>query len=512
MAEQELAKVDYQKPLEDVPYAAVTAAKEKAHRDLGAKIAAIVGPKNVSDAVQDLDKFARDTSLEKSGRPAFVVTPENTQQISDLVKLANEMKLPMVPVSSGTHQYGAALPRMGGLILDLSSWQDIYRIDRRNRAVRVAPGVTYDQLQDALDKEGLRALIPLLPRKDQSVLTAHLEAHPMLIPEFNYSEPVYTLEIVLPTGELFRTGSAAVASPEETQTDMVGPWGPGLDWNRLFTRSQGTLGVVTWANVMAEPKPVKQKLYFTADDDLKTLVDFTARIQKKWIGYECFILNRVSLADILAKDRKEAEQLQRNLPAYVQVFCIGGLKRFPDERIAYQEADLLETSQECGVDPQPTLAGAPRAAAFFEKNLGRCWDKDVYWKDVRRGASADLFFITPMNRAENFVRAVQNQTAAAGYNFQDVGFYLQPIENGRAAHVEFSFPYQPEDAQECAQVRQLHAQASEAAYTLGALYTRAYGCWARITSDRNTGQHQTAKLIKELLDKNNIMNPGKLGL
>ena len=512
MAEQTLAKVDYQKPLDDMPYEEVTEAKAKYHKAISEKIAAIVGEKNISESPEDLEKYAQDKSLERCGSPSFVVFPENMEQICKLVKLSNEIKMPIIPVSSGTHNYGAALPRMGGMILDLSSWKEIHKIDHRNRAVRVAPGVNYNELQGALEKEGLRALIPLLPRKDQSVLTAHLEAHPMLIPEFNYSEPVYTVEIVLPTGELFRTGSAAVAPPEETQTDMVGPWGPGLDWNRLFTRSQGTLGVITWANIMAEPKPQKQKIFFTAASDIRTLVDFTHRIQKKWIGYECFILNRVNLATILAKSKDEIEGLQRKLPAYVQVFCIGGLNRFPDERIAYQEADFLETSQDCGVMPLGTIPEAPFAASFFEKNLGRCWDGEVYWKDVRKGASADIFFLTTMNKANEFIGAMQQQAADAGYNFQDIGFYLQPIENGRAAHVEFSIPYDPEDSEECAQVKQLHVKASEKIYNLGSLFTRAYGHWAQIAAGHNTGQYQTAKLIKELLDKNNIMNPGKLGL
>ena len=512
MDEQKLAKVDYQKPLEDVSYGEVTAAKGKYQKEINHKIAAIVGEKNVSDMPEDLEKYASDKSLERYGKPAFVVCPKNMEQICELVKYANTIRLPIIPVSSGTHNYGAALPRMGGMILDLSGWKEIHKIDHRNRAVRVAPGVNYNELQDALEKEGLRALIPLLPRKDQSVLTAHMEAHPMLIPEFNYSEPLYTAEIVLPSGELFRTGSAAVAPPEQTQTDMVGPWGPGLDWNRLFTRSQGTLGVITWVNIMAEPKPGKQKLYFTASPDINTLVNFTGRIQKKWIGYECFILNRTHLANILSKTPSEREMIQRKLPAYVQIFCIGGLKRFPDERIAYQQADFLETSQECGVTPLHTIPEAPRAADFFEKNLHRCWEGDVYWKDVRRGASADIFFITTMNKAADFIHVMQQQAGAAGYNFQDIGFYLQPIENGRAAHVEFSIPFNPEDQQECAQVKQLHGLASEEVYNLGALFTRAYGPWAQITASRNAGQYQTAKLIKELLDKNNIMNPGKLGL
>jgi FAD/FMN-containing dehydrogenase len=293
---------------------------------------------------------------------------------------------------------------------------------------------------------------------------------------------------------------------------MVGPWGPGLDWNRLYTRSQGTLGIVTWANIMAEPLPSKQKIFFTCSNRIDELVQFTARIQKKWLGYECFVLNRANLACILAQTPDQIDELQRRLPAFVQVFCIGGLKRFPAERIAYQEADFMETSQECGVTPMATIPEAPRAAGFFEKSLGQCWNGNVYWKDRRAGASADIFFITTMNRAADFMAVMQQQAADNGFNYQNIGLYLQPIENGRAAHLEFSIPYCPDDTRECTRVRDLHRSTSERMYALGAVFTRAYGHWALLAHGKNAAQHSTAKMIKEILDKNNIMNPGKLGL
>ena len=235
-------------------------------------------------------------------RPAFVVFPRTADEVCRLVRLANEELLPLIPASSGTHNYGCAIPRMGGVVIDLSGWKKILKIDHRNRAARIEPGVTYDELSEALNKEGLRPLMPLLPRKDQSVLTAHLEAHPMMIPEFNYSEPLYTAEIVMPNGEIFRTGSAASGTPETIHTDMVGPWGPGFDWNRLYTRSQGTLGIVTWANIMAEPLPSKQKIYFTPGRTITDLTNFTYTVQRKWLGYECFILNRVNLGAHACRD------------------------------------------------------------------------------------------------------------------------------------------------------------------------------------------------------------------
>lgn len=512
MSTQTPAMVDYQKPLDDVPYAEQCAARTAHHAEVRQKLEAIAGAERVFDSADVIARYASDLSLEKAGRPAFVVRPENTQQVCELVRCAAGLTMPVIPLSSGTHLYGAGLARLGGMVLDLSQWKEIHAVSTRNRSVRIAPGVTYDQLQAELEPQGLRALMPLLPRRDQSVLSAHLEAQPMLIPEFNYSEPVYTAEIVLASGEIFRTGAAAVAPPEQTANDMVGPWGPGIDWNRLLTRSQGTLGVVTWVNVMAEPLPLKQKLFFTAASSIEPLLGFTSRVQKKWLGYECFILNRANLACMLANTPAEIDALQQSLPAFVQVFCIGGLKRFPDERIAWQEADFLETSQECGLTPRTVLAEAPRAARFFEKNLRRCFPGEVYWKDSRCGASADIFFITTMDRVPGFVSAMQQQAAQAGYNFQDIGIYVQPIENGRVAHLEFSLPYNRDDGRACERMRELHASASRAMFSLGALFTRAYGSWAQLAHGSNAAQQQTARLIKELLDPNNIMNPGRLGI
>jgi hypothetical protein len=511
MSEKTLAKVDYIKPLEDKPYDEVVAEKESYHKEIKDKLTSIVQEKNVKDDPEILENYSKDESLETPRRPSFVVFPKDTNQVSELITYANEIKLPVVPVSSGTHNYGSAIPRMGGMIIDLSGWKKIHKIDHRNRAVRIEPGVTYDQLQETLEKEGLRALMPLLPRKDQSVLTAHLEAHPMLIPEFNYSEPLYTAEIVMPQGALLRTGAAAMAPAETTNTDLVGPWGPGFDWNRLYTRSQGTLGVITWANIMAEPLPAKQKIFFTPFMSIDDLVSFTYQILRKWIGYECFALNRSTLAMMLADTMPDDYlELKKVLPEYSLIFCIAGLKRFPDERIAYQEADFREVAQTWNVNPQSTIPEVPQAVPFFEKHFRRCWQKDIYWKDAYKGASVDIFFFTPMEKAQNFITALKDEALKIDYPHDEIGIYLQPIENGRVCHLEFTLPYNPEDTGECDLIRTFYRSASERMYGLGAHFTRAYGLWSEMVYGRNALHYQTAKTIKETLDPNNIMNPGRI--
>jgi len=512
MPEKIPAKVDYIRPLEDKPYSQVVKEKKEYKEGLKKKLSDIVGASSVFDDAETLSKYSKDKSLETPRKPTFVIYPKNTEEIQKIVKLANEEKIPVIPASSGIHFYGATIPEQGGIVIDLKGWKKIFKIDPRNRAVRIQPGVTYGELQPELEKNGLRALMPLLPHREKSVLTAHLEGEPMMITEFNYSEPLYTCEIVLPKGEIFRTGAAAPAPPETTATDLVGPWGPGFDWNRLYTRSQGTLGIITWANIMAEPLPRVQKIFFTPFKELNSLVNFTYGIQHRWLGYECFALNRENLAAILAEDGVSGYgELKKKLPFFTLIHCIAGTKRLPEEKVAWQEQDMLEEAQAQGVNPQATIPEAPHAKKFFEEHLRRPWPKDIYWKDIPKGASADIFFITTLNRVPEFVKAMNEIAECFEYPVSDIGIYIQPIENGRATHLEFNLPYDPNNQAEKDQISKLHFTASEKLLALGGVFTRAYGRWAYMVNNQNAIGSKVAKIVKDFLDPNNIMNPGKLG-
>lgn len=513
MPEKIPAKVDYIKPLEDKPYKAVVKEKEDYLKELKKKLSDIVGAKNVKNDDGTLKKYSKDKSLQPVRRPTFVVYPKNRDEIQKIVALANESLTPVIPCSSGVHSYGATVPEQGGIVMDLKGMKKIFKIDFRHRAARIEPGVTYGELQDELEKHELRALIPLLPHPEKSVVSAHLEGEPMLIADFTYSEPLYTCELILPKGDIFRTGSAAPAPPEETRTDLVGPWGPGFDWNRLLARSQGTLGVVTWANIMAEPLPRVQKIFFTQSDDIERLVLFAYKIQHKWLGYECFALNRVNLAAILAdKWPDDYLEYRKKLSEWTLIHCIAGTKRRPEEKVEWQETDMMEVAREEGVEPLLNIPQVAGAKEFFSKYLRRPWPKKGHWKEAYKGASADIFFLSTMDKAKEFIDALYDEATKNDYPSSDIGVYIQPIENGRACHIEFNIPYNPEDDDESHVVKNLHESGSERLMNLGGVFTRAYGKWAALANSRNAVQYKVSKQIKDVLDPNGIMNPGKLGL
>ncbi len=208
------------------------------------KLEAIVGKKNVLDDEETLTGYSRDMSLSEPRRPTLVVKPKDTEEVQKIVKLSNKQQVPVVPVSSGVHFHGETIPEQGGIVVDLGRMDKVVQVDARNRKVKVEPGVTWGNLQEALKKHGQMGLNPLFPHPAMSALTSSLERNPMLIPKYEYAEPVLTMEVVLPNGELFRTGTASAANTEEAY-----PEGPGIDFYRLFQGAQGTLGIVTWLNI-----------------------------------------------------------------------------------------------------------------------------------------------------------------------------------------------------------------------------------------------------------------------
>jgi FAD/FMN-containing dehydrogenase len=309
--------------------------------NLKGELTKILGAEYFSDDQETLKQYSKDYSLVPPRMPTCVVKPKNVEEIQKIVKLANKLKTPIVPSSSGAHFYGASIPSQGGIVVDLVRMTRILQIDERNRKVMIEPRVTWGQLQEELEKHDLMALNPLLPHASKSVLTSHLEREPIIIPKFEYSEPVLTMEAVLPTGELFRTGSASTpdALSPKAHTDLCMPYGPGTNFFRLFHGAQGTLGIVTWMNVKVEYLPKTQKIFFIQFSEINDAVEPLYRIQRLMLGNECLLVNDFNLANILTEEWPgNFEESRKTLPPFTLILVLAGGRRLPEEKIEYERA------------------------------------------------------------------------------------------------------------------------------------------------------------------------------
>jgi hypothetical protein len=466
----------------------------------------IVGAKNVLDKKDTLELYSGDQSLNPPKKPSAVVKPKNTEEVQALVQFANKTLTPLIPSSSGIHFLGATLPEHGGVIVDLSRMNKILEIDPRNRKVKIEPGVTWHQLQEALKEHDQMPLNPIFPHPLTSALTSSLEREPMLIPKYEYGDPVLTMEIALPNGDMFRTGTAS-----DDHTDGAYPEGPGIDFFRFIQGAQGTMGIVTWLNIKTEYRPKHQKAFFTAFTELEDAVEPIYKLQHRHVGNECFVLNKFLLASLLCDEYpKDFEKLMDELPPYTLVLVIAGAPRRPLERIAYEEEALMEVASDFRFEPAKTVAGIAGLESTMIKKLRNLPSNGEYWKTLFKNSTQDIFFITTMDRAQSYTDLALSYAASYGLNVNSVGIYMQPLERGRACHLSFCLPCDLTNEKEKENIRDLYLDLSDKLISEDAFFTRPYGPWADMVYRKATTYTATLKDIKKVFDPNNILNPGKL--
>jgi hypothetical protein len=478
------------------------------------KLLEIVGAQNFFDSSEVLKKYSEDFSLVPLGTPNFVVKPKDAFEVQKVIQFANEQLIPVVPVSSWVHFHGATIPKQGGIVLDLARLNRILEIDESNRRVRIESGVTWEQLTDELKKRGFRMIMPLLPPAGRSVLTDYLEREVPTNTVYDYGEPLQGMEVVWPTGEIFRTGSASVNGYPDSKSKGANPSGPGIDFYRFLQGAQGTMGVVTWSNFKIESIPKIDKVFFAPIHDLPNAMEFLYRVLPRRIGQECLLLNQVNLAAILAEDWPgEFEKLRRTLPGWTLILVLSGLLRRPEEKIAYEEKALSEIMKNefKKISLTDNLPGFPGLGRKLLPLLRKPWPKDLtYWKNRYKGRCQSLFFVARPVLAKKFIDLVEGMAARSGYPISDIGSYLQPIEHNRACHLEFSFFYDPSNPTEIEKVRSLYRDAAIALLNEGAFFTRPYGQLAPILYERAASYTMVLRRLKKVFDPKNIMNPGNL--
>src|SRR4030043_376844 len=169
----------------------------------------IVGKDFASDRKEERYFYARDGGLMPPHEPDFVVMPETTEEVQEIVKLANKEKMPLVPKGSGLALTGLVIPQRGGIVLDMKRMDRILEVNEKARYVVVEAGVTQGILKSHLQKHHprLRHSIPDSPPVATVVANAVIHGQGRLSQQHGFnSDMVSGLEVVLPTGELCRLG------------------------------------------------------------------------------------------------------------------------------------------------------------------------------------------------------------------------------------------------------------------------------------------------------------------
>ncbi len=461
----------------------------------------------------------RSSSVVQPGHsPSCIVQPANPDELQAVIGFANEAGINLTVTSStGIHRNGGIANPGKNVLIDLSTWQKIDLIDRRNRTCRIESGVTYGQLIAALTEHGMTLPIPLAPRCGKSVLAAVMDRTPTTWPnkQWDSSDPVGSTEFFFGNGERFRSGAGGGPGSIEQQRQSGGAQkfssGPSqTDFHRVVQGAQGTMGILTWITLRTELMPRVQKSFFTSNERLEKLLPFVYAIQRGSLGEQTLILDRTATAMLLANgDMNAFVTLRSEMPAYICLQNIAGFERLPQERLAYHLQDIARFAKKFDL-PIEEQVGTCSAVDLYSRISQPCGEVD--WRDKLRGNSLSIFFLSTLDRMPAFYRIFVDTAQEFGIPEIEIGTYIQPIVQNHSCHIEFILPFDSSSETEMDRMKQIERQAVVRLMDAGAFFNRPYGSASELVWAQNPANFQLVKIIKGLFDPKRILQRGKWGL
>ncbi|MBM3119347.1 MAG: FAD-binding oxidoreductase [Chloroflexi bacterium] len=445
----------------------------------------IVGKDYVSNQKEEQYFYARDGGLMPAHEPDYVVLPRTTEEVQEIVKLANREKVPIVPKGAGLALTGLVIPQKGGILLDMKRMDRILEVNEKARYVVVEGGTTHGALKSYLQKHhpDLRHSIPDSPPVATVVANVVIHGQGRLAQQHGFnSDMVSGLEVVLPTGEICRVGSCSVSSYWFSK-------GPPLpDMSGLFLGWFGTTGIITKLGLKLYPcKKMRDIMLFLTDrvelvPDIMLKLSHTEMVEDVTISAQPLPLRYKGTFWIMAYitgDSEEELEFKRKMVwdalwGYFESRDIGPLSVSPD-----MKAPLM---------------------SMPSKDITR-------FADVAKGGGFQYAGpITPIEKFPAFIKKLEE--VATKYSV----FYASTtrlIGSGHCMMFSFSFSFNRANPDEMARAKEALDECSRFALEEGGVLWKADLYEQKLLMEKmDPNTLNLMKKVKQLLDPNGIMNPG----
>jgi FAD/FMN-containing dehydrogenase len=465
------------------------------------ELVSIVGKENATAAKHIRYAYSYDLSFVKPKLPDYVVMATTVEQIQNIMKFANREKIPVVPYTAGTNIGGLCIPERGGILLDLKRMNKIIRIDDESHYAVIEPGVSHAQLATELYKYNLRWSWPVGPPSASSSSCAISHGIGGLSGRYGLnSEEITSMEVVLPTGELVRVGSCAI---QEDSWHSVLPL-PQLDG--LFKGWLGSSGVVTKIGLRVHPIPPVLKVFTVSTWNIEDMVSYMRNLG----NYEiCDDLTAVSWW--LAQVPIPSPYIPKPDDA-PEWFCFGTTFSWTEKekeareeiwQMALEEEQKKGTSIKYAEYPEEALKARtqlPSQIVGSTKNYTKMAGGGISWPGT----------FTPVNKW------------APVYNEWKkilIDHNLSPsvrATNYRGVHygmLRAMIPFNKRSPEATENARQAIVECLKVDLDAGGIpYKPPVDFAAEINKRAHPGYLSLLRQVKKLLDPNDIMNPGKLGI
>lgn len=428
------------------------------------------------------ERFGKDESFHASVPPDAVVTPKSTEEVSQIVKLCAAHRVPVIPYGTGTALEGHVAALYGGISINMQEMNDVIEVHDEDLDVVVQPGVTRKQLNQYLHDRGL--FFPIDPGADASIggMTACRASGTNAVRYGTMRENVLALTVVLADGRVIKTSRRARKSAA------------GYDLTRLFVGSEGTLGVITEITLKLYGIPEAISSAVCTFPDLDSAVGTVINT----------IQYGVPVARIELLDEAQIDAINRYSKTDLAVAPTLFLEfHGSTQGVAEQAQVVQELAADAGgsnfqwttnTEERNRLWQARHDAAYACKALrpdGEIWATDV---------------CVPISQLAECIRETQrdikesNLVAPIVGHVGDGNFHLVLLVD-------------KEDPEENERAQQLHERMVMRALAMGGTCTGEHGIgYGKL--DFLIAEHGEAvsvmRAIKQALDPDNIMNPGKI--
>ncbi|MBM4328258.1 MAG: FAD-binding protein [Deltaproteobacteria bacterium] len=455
--------------------------------DVFTKLAEIAGPGNISASAVDCLAYSRDMSVHW-GAPDAIVFATDTDQVSKLLALANQEKIPVTARGTGSSVTGAALAPKGGILLDFTRLNKIKGINRADGFAVVEPGVICNALNAAL------APTHFFPPDPGSAAICTIggmiatNASGVRAAKYGTTKDyVKALTVVLADGRVIRTGDVAPKSSA------------GYDLTHLFASSEGTLGIITEAVVKILPMPEYEAFAKASFPDVDTAAKAVEKIFTSGIELAtCEILDNVSLQ--VARDA-----LKMDIPADVNCQLFMALDG-PKSAVRDQIEQIDEICKSVG-------------------GMGNLWSDNPAEKAklfaARGGLVPAMSRLKPVHRLVPLVEDLGvpiSRIPATIAEIQQIGkkygFPVATFGHIGDGNLHATFIMNPTDPEHWKQVKSIALEFIDMTLRQEGTVSAEHGIGMAKSPyiGKQLGEALAVmKEIKKSLDPSNILNPGKMG-
>lgn len=428
-------------------------------------------------------QHGRDESVFDIDPPDVVVFAESTEDVVFVVSLAARHKVPVIPYGAGSSLEGHLLALEGGVSLDVSRMNQILNINAEDLTVTVQPGVTREQLNEALRHDGL--FFPIDPGANASIggMTATRASGTNAVRYGSMRENVLKLSVVSASGDIIHTGTRAKKSSA------------GYDMTRLFVGSEGTLGVITEITLRLYPLPEAISAAVCSFPSIEAAVRTTIAAIQMGIP-----LSRCEFMDVNAVTAvNRAEHLDLQLSPLLLMEFAGS-----PSAVREQAQTMAEIAEEHG-GQHFNWAEQPEDRSRLWKARHRAYLSGLKLRPGCRAITTDV--CVPISRLADCVLETIAEANASGIPYFVVGH----VGDG---NFHMCYLLDPNNPQELKIGEQLNHHVVQRAIRMEGTCSGEHGVGlhkqAFLIEETGASAVAMMRSIKHALDPDNIMNPGKV--